>query len=63
MRGQLLAKGIRGRLAESFISLQTLPAAGFATKEVASGILDKEKESKLQTLLKVAQDPTTSWHN
>ena len=60
MRGQLLASGISGRLAGGFTGLQSLPAAGYATKEVASGVLDKEKESKLQTLLKVACDPSNS---
>jgi len=54
MQSGLLARTLSGRLATKLSRPCTCQITGFATKEAAAaGVPDREKETKLQTLLKV----------
>lgn len=54
MQSGLLARTLSGRLATKLSRHSTCQTTGFATKEAAAaGVPDREKETKLQTLLKV----------
>jgi len=60
MHGGLLARRLSGRLASSLTCQGPFQTAGYATK-APTGASEREKETKLQTLLKVANFASKTW--